>query len=112
MKLILPIMSLAHAGQDTSEIIEDEFKSATDGEKDVRRWKVDPDFAAIGILEIMLTESGYPVDDTEDFAWDQTRVIDNGEYSYGEYGNQNDYRVFAGICDECKCHKRYMDSNN
>ena len=105
-------MSLAHAGQDTSEIIEDEFKSATDGEKDVRRWKVDPDFAAIGILEIMLTESGYPVDDTEDFAWDQTRVIDNGEYSYGEYGNQNDYRVFAGICDECKCHKRYMDSNN
>lgn len=101
-------MSLAYAGQDTSEIIEDEFKSATDGEKDIRRWKVDPAFAAVGILEIMLTESGYPVDDTEDFAWDQTRLIDNGEYSYGDYGNQNDYYYDEG--GNFKRKKRWINS--
>lgn len=62
------------------------FKSATEGEKDVRRWKIDPAFAAVGILEIMLTESGYPVEDTGDFAWNQDRfLIDEGE-DYDNYG--------------------------
>jgi len=111
MKLILPILSLAYAGQDASEIIDDQgFKSASDGEKDIRRWKVDPDFAAIGILEIMLTESGYPVDDTEDFAWDQTRGFDSYGDSYVDnYGNQNDYGYYDNNGD-FKRKKRWINS--
>jgi len=64
------------------------FKSAVEGEKEVRRWKIDPAFAAVGILEIMLTESGYPVEDDEQFNWneDSDRFLIDDNEDYDNYG--------------------------